>query len=60
MIDGETVTFAARFDSGINFLSLFGISGGMPTVISLKRSMLAGALAKLGVPESDVRRWAEG
>lgn len=59
VIDGETATFAARFDSGINFLSLFGISGGMPTVISLKRSMLAGALAKLGVAESDVRRWAE-
>lgn len=58
VIDGDSVTFAARFDSGINFLELFGISGGMPTVLSLKRSMLAGALAKLGVADADVRRWA--
>lgn len=58
VIDGDSVTFAARFDSGINFLAMFGISGGMPTVVSLKRSLLAGALAKLGLPDADVRRWA--
>lgn len=58
VIDGDSVTFAARFDSGINFLSLFGISGGMPTVISLKKSFLPGALEKLGLPDADVRRWA--
>lgn len=58
VVDGDSVTFAARFDSGINFLTLFGISGGMPTVISLRRSMLADALLKLGVPEADARRWA--
>lgn len=58
VVDGESVTFAARFDSGVNFLSLFGISGGMPTVLSLKRSMLGGALAKLGASDADVRRWA--
>jgi hypothetical protein len=58
VIDGDSVTFAARFDSGVNFLTLFGISGGMPTVLSLKRSLLAGALAKLGVPDADIRRWA--
>jgi hypothetical protein len=58
VIDGDSVTFAARFDSGINFLSLFGISGGMPTVLSLQRSMLAGALEKLGLPEVEARRWA--
>jgi hypothetical protein len=59
VVDGESVTFAARFDSGINFLTLFGISGGMPTVLSMKRSMLVGALEKLGVPAAEVRRWAE-
>lgn len=58
VVDGDTATFAARFDSGVNFLSLFGISGGMPTVLSLKRSMLGGALAKLGAADADVRRWA--
>lgn len=58
VIDGDSVTFAARFDSGINFLSLFGISGGMPTVLSIQRSALADALMKLGVAEVDARRWA--
>jgi hypothetical protein len=57
VLDGETATFAARFDSGINFLALFGISGGMPTVVSLQRSRLGAALAALGVAEGDVRRF---
>ena len=34
---GDTVTFAARFDSGINFVDLLGLSGGMPTLVSLPR-----------------------
>lgn len=58
VLDGDSATFAARFDSGINFLALFGISGGMPTVVSIQRSRLASALAALGVPESDIRRLA--
>jgi hypothetical protein len=58
VIDGDSATFAARFDSGINFLQLFGISGGMPTVVSVQRSRLAAALAALGVSEGDIRRLA--
>lgn len=58
VLDGDSATFAARFDSGINFLTLFGISGGMPTVVSIQRSRLGPALAALGVPDSDVRRLA--
>ena len=58
VIDGDNVTFAARFDSGINFLTLFGLSGGMPTVLSLQRSRLPEALAKLGVADADIRRLA--
>ncbi len=58
VLDADSATFAARFDSGINFLTLFGISGGMPTVVSIQRSRLASALAALGVPESDIRRLA--
>jgi len=58
VIDGENATFAARFDSGINFLELFGISGGMPTVLSLQRSRLGAALAALGVSPADARRFA--
>lgn len=53
VIDNDSVTFAARFDSGINFLEKFGISGGMPTVVSLQRSKLEQALVALGVSPRD-------
>lgn len=56
VIDGESVTFAARFNSGINFLELFRISGGMPTRVSIQRSKLDAALAALGVKPEDVKR----
>jgi hypothetical protein len=49
VIDHDTVTFAARFDSGVNFLEAFGISGGMPTRVSIQRSRLEQALGALGV-----------
>ena len=39
-------------------LTLFGLSGGMPTVLSLQRSRFAEALTKLGVADADVRRLA--
>ena len=58
VIDGDNATFAARFDSGLNFLTLFGLSGGMPTVLSIQRSRLPDALSKLGVSEGDIRRIA--
>jgi|HubBroStandDraft_6_1064221.scaffolds.fasta_scaffold129849_2 hypothetical protein len=57
VIDGDSVTFAAGFDSGVNFVEAFGISGGMPTRVSIQRAKLAGALAALGVSEHDARRW---
>jgi hypothetical protein len=60
VVDGDSVTFAARFDSGVNFLETFGISGGMPTVISLQRSRLEQALAALGVKPGEARRLAGG
>jgi hypothetical protein len=60
VIDGEGVTFAARFDSGVNFLEVFGISGGMPTVLSLNRSRLEPALCALGVKPAEARRLAGG
>jgi hypothetical protein len=46
--DDTTVTAAARFDSGVNLLALFGVDGGMPTRVSLPASRLDDALAKLG------------
>lgn len=56
VVDNDTVTFAAPFDSGVSFLQLFGISGGMPTVVSLAKKGLPDALAKLGVKTSDALR----
>jgi len=58
VIDGDNVTFAAAFNSGINFLEKFGISGGMPTVLSLHRAKLEGALVALGVKADVAMRFA--
>ena len=49
VVDGDTVSVAARFDSGYNFLQLFGLPGGMPTRVSVPRSTLPNVLAALGV-----------
>jgi hypothetical protein len=57
VLDGDTATFAAAFDSGVNFLTAFGLSGGMPTRISLPRSGVAAALEALGVTSERARRW---
>lgn len=57
VIDGDNITFAAGFESGVNFLTLFDISGGMPTRISLQRSKLEGSLLALGVVPEEVRRY---
>ncbi|AGP34384.1 hypothetical protein BE04_22355 [Sorangium cellulosum] len=58
VVDNDSVTFAARFDSGVNFLETFKISGGMPTRISLQRSKLKEALVALGVKPADAGRLA--
>lgn len=54
LVDGDTLTFAAPFDSGLNFLDLLGLSGGMPTLVSVGRERLEEALARLGVAPSEV------
>jgi hypothetical protein len=56
VIDGDSVTFAAGFESGVNFLEAFGISGGMPTRVSLQRSKLPEALAALGIAPDDAHK----
>ncbi|MGK3996648.1 hypothetical protein [Sorangium sp. So ce1024] len=58
VVDNDSVTFAARFDSGVNFLETFKISGGMPTRISLQRARLKEALLALGVKPADAGRLA--
>jgi hypothetical protein len=52
VVDRDTVSVAARFDSGLNFLQLFAVSGGMPTRISLPKSRLPGILTALGCEAS--------
>jgi hypothetical protein len=49
VVDRDTVSVATRFDSGINFLQLFGLSGGMPTRVALPRARLPQILLKLGI-----------
>lgn len=41
------VTLAAAFDSGVDFLKMFGISGGMPTRVTLPEKRLTEVLARL-------------
>jgi hypothetical protein len=45
--DAGMITLAAAFDSGIDFVKLFGLGGGMPTRVSLPASRLDEVLAKL-------------
>lgn len=54
LIDGDNMTLAAPFDSGLNFLEILGLSGGMPTLVSVQRTRLDEALAKLGVPRGEI------
>jgi hypothetical protein len=56
LVDLDTVSFAAPFDSGVSFLQLLGLSGGMPTLVSLPKKRLTEALQKLGVADADVQR----
>jgi len=56
VVDLDTVSFAARFDSGASFLELLGLSGGMPTLVSIPKKRLRQALAKLGVVDADAAR----
>ncbi len=57
LVDGETMTLAAPFDSGANFLELLGLSGGMPTLVSVNASRLGEVLEKIGVADADRRRF---
>lgn len=52
VVDAQNVTLAAAFDSGINFLTMLGVGGGMPTRVSVPKGRLAevkGALTKAGL-----------
>jgi hypothetical protein len=54
LVDGDTLTLAAPFDSGVNFLDIMGLSGGMPTLVSVQSDRLREALERIGVPGSEI------
>jgi hypothetical protein len=47
--DRDNVSVAARFDSGLNFVKMLGLAGGMPTRVAVPRKRLGELLAALGV-----------
>jgi hypothetical protein len=57
VIEAENVSVAAAFDSGINFLTMLGLAGGMPTRVSLPRSRLAQLFEVLGVARDEAARF---
>ncbi len=54
VLDRDNVSIAARFDSGLNFLHLFDLEGGMPTRVSLPRKRLSDVLSRLKVDPSEI------
>lgn len=52
VVDRDNVSVAARFDSGLNFVTLFNLGGGMPTRVSVPRTRLKYVLQALGVDPS--------
>jgi hypothetical protein len=53
ILDMDTLSLAARFDSGVNFLKLLGLSGGMPTLVSVPKDRVGHVVAKLGISSDD-------
>jgi hypothetical protein len=58
LLDTDTLSLAAAFDSGVNFLGALGLSGGMPTLVSIPATRLREALRALGADEGDIARVA--
>ncbi len=54
LVDRDNLSFAAPFDSGVDFLALLGLSGGMPTLVSVPSNRTRDALATLGVTHADL------
>lgn len=58
VLDSATVSVAAAYDSGYNFLELFGLQGGMPTRVSVPRNQLPMVLRALRVDPEAARDFA--
>jgi hypothetical protein len=59
VLDRETLTVAAPYGSGVSFLEVLGLSGGMPTLVSIPKSRLREVLTKLGVSPAELSRLGE-
>jgi hypothetical protein len=47
VVDGANVSIAAPFDSGLDFVALLELGGGMPTRVNIPNKRLADALGKI-------------
>lgn len=54
VVDRDTINIATKFDGGVNLLSLLGLSGGMPTRVSVPRKTLPDVCDALGLRLSEV------
>jgi hypothetical protein len=54
LLDRDNVTLAAPFDSGLDFLAILGLSGGMPTLVSVPIARAPEALGRLGATPGDI------
>jgi hypothetical protein len=53
VLDQDNLSLSARFDSHVNFLTLLGLSGGMPTLVSVGQDRLGEVWRRLGVSPAD-------
>ena len=53
VLDQDTLSLSARFDSNVSFLTLLGLSGGMPTLVSVGKDRLGEVWRRLGVAPAD-------
>jgi hypothetical protein len=54
--DAGSLSVAADFDSGLDFVKLFDLGGGMPTRVSVPEARREEVLAKLAQTTADLRR----
>ena len=52
--DKGNLTLAAPFDSGLDFLKLFGLSGGMPTLVSVPDTRIEQLISAWGLKHGDL------
>ena len=54
IVDRDSINLATRFDGGINLLTMLGLSGGMPTRVSVPRKRLPQVCEALGLNPDEV------